>query len=628
MTNFQKAPDPQAARPDRSGFAFGGMARRARWLRLVGSGALIMGVCLVIIGAKFQLIRNYGSQVPFNDQWSAEALRLYRPWLRHALTWRELFASSNEHRIFFTRVIDIFVLALNGQWDSRVLMVVNAFLPVGFAMLLVRTGLAYLTRFEGCIFAICAALLFSSNVSYGNTLWGFQSQFYLCILFSLLHIGLTFLAEPFRYRWWIGQLVGLANLFTNAAGVLSSVAIALIAIWAIVIQRDRRKGDVIVFGWNLLVVIFGLVLSPVKAHDAMGPHTASEIARAMANMFAWPFSAVADSQMWIITFAPAVVWLAIYLCGKKPRAVDRALAALVVVVVAQDLVFALFRGVAWSRYLDNLSLGLVANLACLLAWRCPTRLMPAKLILLGVWIGLVGNALFTQQRDFEKRAFPSIPGQTRADLTLIRKIVGGETVDMSGAAAGCGLRGIQEVVTDATIRPILPVSMRASLRLRDTNGSGFERRKVNAEELPLSPWPGFTAFTRKPIKSIAEFSSSPISTNAYSLTFLVKGTLEPPGSSLTLTTSSGKELQAGGSRLVNREGWAKVNFRAPDEPFSVMARCEAGNVFEFSEPVETPRMTAITEWVLEYAETVWWTGFAAIGAGVALWSFCRRNEVL
>jgi hypothetical protein len=59
-----------------------------------------------------------------------------------------------------------------------------------------------------------------------------------------------------------------------------------------------------------------------------------------------------------------------------------------------------------------------------------------------------------------------------------------------------------------------------------------------------------------------------------------------------------------------------------------MARCEAGNVFEFSEPVETPRMTAITEWVLEYAETVWWTGFAAIGAGVALWSFCRRNEVL
>ena len=61
----------------------------------------LLSVALIIFSAKLLIIHNFGSQVPFLDQWGAEAANLYLPWLNNNLTLNHLFGPHNEHRIFY-----------------------------------------------------------------------------------------------------------------------------------------------------------------------------------------------------------------------------------------------------------------------------------------------------------------------------------------------------------------------------------------------------------------------------------------------------------------------------------------------------------------------------------------------
>src|SRR5208337_564107 len=103
-------------------------------LRLV---AWLLALFLTALGAKLWVIQLYGSAVPYWDQWD-EARLFFKPWLEGRLTWSAWFAAHNEHRILFTRLLDVLALWLNRQWDPLLQMVVNAFLHAGFAC-----GLAY-----------------------------------------------------------------------------------------------------------------------------------------------------------------------------------------------------------------------------------------------------------------------------------------------------------------------------------------------------------------------------------------------------------------------------------------------------------------------------------------------------
>ncbi|HAO77927.1 MAG TPA: hypothetical protein DCQ92_02915 [Verrucomicrobia subdivision 3 bacterium] len=93
---------------------------------------------VAILGAKLRLIQIYATNIPYWDQWD-EARMLFKPWLEGHLTWSAWVAPHNEHRIFFTRALDWLEVWLNGQWDPRLQMVVNAFIHAGFAVGLAAT---------------------------------------------------------------------------------------------------------------------------------------------------------------------------------------------------------------------------------------------------------------------------------------------------------------------------------------------------------------------------------------------------------------------------------------------------------------------------------------------------------
>ena len=67
-------------------------------------------VFLVVLGSKLLFIQLFGSNLPFWDQWDAEGAGLFKPYLEGTLGPEHLFASHNEHRILFTRLLELAML--------------------------------------------------------------------------------------------------------------------------------------------------------------------------------------------------------------------------------------------------------------------------------------------------------------------------------------------------------------------------------------------------------------------------------------------------------------------------------------------------------------------------------------
>ena len=596
------------------------------WLLALGAGALVYA-------AKLQLISQYGSPVPFVDQWSGEGIGLYRPWLMGEYSLRELFAAHNEHRIVFTRLLDLLVLELNGQWDSRLLMVVQAALPALFCLVVVLAATRWMSVTRAWLVAAVTVIFFSSNVSYGNTLWAFQSQFYFFLLFTALHIGLTFEAKPMRGAWWAGHVFGLANLFTVAAGVFSSIAVAATSLWSLIVHGNRQRSTVVTIAWNVAVAAIGLLISRNDTSNDQARHifraeSLPDAGRMVGNFFAWPFSASSDSRMWVVVFAPVAVWLCLKLYKCNGNSIDRVLLALVLVVTMQNVALGLFRGVPWSRYLDSLSLGIAVNIACALAIDFPKRWRPLQWVLTLAWSIAVIQALFAQQEDFRIRAFPPLLQDRRADLMNIRAIVRGEAIPSQTTVGGLGSATAISVVTDPVLRTILPYAFRPSIELQLDEGSGFGKRFVSAGEWPDSPTPGFTTVAIT-ADSPATYRSQAIETTFPYLYFLIRTDSPLTDRQLWLETLDGNRV--GPHRVSALPGgtWRAVLFAAPCSSFWVVAGGSEKETLEFSEPVEVGRWTVAAEALMNQHMAVLAGGalllVLSVGMAFAGWSDSHRR---
>jgi len=80
----------------------------------------------------------------------------------------------------------------------------------------------------------------AAPVGWYNTVIGFQSQFHFLLLCAFGHLALTLSSAPRQARWWVGQAVGVAGLFSMASGFLSGAA--LIAIAALRACKRREAG--------------------------------------------------------------------------------------------------------------------------------------------------------------------------------------------------------------------------------------------------------------------------------------------------------------------------------------------------------------------------------------------------
>jgi hypothetical protein len=126
------------------------------------------------------LIAHYAVDAPYGDQW--ELVPLIRNLHTGAPSFNDFFAQHNEHRIFFPRLIMIAVASIS-NWDTRAECAVSVLLALG-SFLVLRTLIrdTFTSRkLSAAASCLASLIVFSPNQS-ENWLWGWQIQWFLCVL--------------------------------------------------------------------------------------------------------------------------------------------------------------------------------------------------------------------------------------------------------------------------------------------------------------------------------------------------------------------------------------------------------------------------------------------------------------
>ena len=152
----------------------------ALWLRF------LIGCFLVILGCRVFLVHRFGASVAQVDEWEATGWEILAAWNAGTLDWRWLFQAHNgDHRIFFTRLWEIFWFEVNGAWDPKLVMTAKCALYATAATLFTHLLSHRLGAWRFGIAAVLA-LLFAMPFGYQNMLWAFQSQFDFFLLAAAL----------------------------------------------------------------------------------------------------------------------------------------------------------------------------------------------------------------------------------------------------------------------------------------------------------------------------------------------------------------------------------------------------------------------------------------------------------
>ena len=378
---------------DASFNATSSQSRLDRLHRVFAFAALV----LTLFGGKLLFVRFFGSPVPYWDQWDAEADLLYRSYLNASLSFQTLISSHNEHRIFVTRILSLILFELDGGWDPILQMTVNAALHV-LAISLVVVMLQRMLQFRDLLLLVLFVMLvFALPIGWENMLAGFQSQFYLVVMFSVLALAGFASAVAFSMRWWISIICAVAAYFSMASGALTAAAALAVVGLQLVFGLRRGAKEIAAAGVLLLLsVVMIVAIRRVEYHDIFRAHDVAGLFEALLECWMFPWS-----NPWY------GVWvnlpLGLYICFVLKTRPDRQsphwiVLSLTVWLFAQSLSLAYGRApaVISSRYLDLIIFGLPLNFAVLLFARqqlFSTKWQSAVLVGAFAWLAITASGL-------------------------------------------------------------------------------------------------------------------------------------------------------------------------------------------------------------------------------------------
>jgi hypothetical protein len=373
-----------------------------------------------VLATRLWLIKAAGSAIPFWDQWGAEAVSLYRPWLDGTLRWADLIAPHNEHRILLTRLADLALFAAAGGWNPWFQLILNAVLHALTAGALLALFWGPLPPlFRSGLLAILA-VVFAVPAGWQNALWGFQSQVYFGNVLTVAAIAGLCGPRPLSLAWWCGWIAAGLALFTNAGGLLASVAALTVNIIAFTAlrwsSRAAREGRgtpapspmrittssppfftaLVLIG---LVVAVGIALQVhATHHDPLQPRTVAQFLSVLLHCLAWPN---VNRAFWaIVMLLPLSWWMLDHFRHSRPLGpLARCALALGVFALLHAAAVAYSRGAGLmddrplSRYQDPLLLGISAQAFAGLAL-ARDRGLRGRLALMG-WLTALALGLVT-----------------------------------------------------------------------------------------------------------------------------------------------------------------------------------------------------------------------------------------
>jgi hypothetical protein len=584
--------------------------RSALWLTML---------FLVVFSAKLLLMRDNPSRAPFWDQWDSEAAVLFVPFNDNSLSWRTMFDFHNEHRVFFSRLLALGLLAMNGQWDPRLEQVANAAMHSLTAVLLSAMFWMAGERRRLDLLVFASAVTFALPFGWENTLIGFQSAFYFLILFSLLALWLTTASRPGTGPWWLGWSCAVCGLFTAAGGVITPAAIAGVA--ALKFAGDRRewREAVINVGAAAVVMAIGMALAsaPLAHHAALKARTLAEFGLALAQDLSWPW--LDRPRLSIVMWLPLGALLAAAALRRaRTTALERTAVGLGLWVVLNAGAIAYGRGAGAglpaTRYLDFLSLGFVVNVVAILTFLDRTRASTlARNIATGALVGWLVFAMVGVDR---------LVGRSLTNLTSVwRQFFAAHAANVRGFLITDDLRTfvskrplvelpypdpnrLATLLQDPYIRRIMPAGVRKPLQVEprvSTNEAFVPDAPATLPRDPLQRvWLSLSGQGRK---AQGRFVSQPLTCQlGERLKFEVSGYLGWEHQYLAIKDlRTGRDVEVIPAQLA-RESWTDVTVPCPPGPFEIVAIDETdGSWFGFREPVEIGWASTIAESLIQHS---------------------------
>ena len=382
-------------------------------MRIDGGRAWVTGaVFAVVLAVQLALVAGAGTDIPFQDQWDAEGRLLYPVWRDGTWHSADFFHAHNEHRIFWTRALDVALFSANGQWDPLVQLTAATLLRAAAAGVLTWLLARDAGRWGRVAMAAGVATAFLPHLPWHNALWGFQSQVYFSLLFSLLALGLLGVEAPSTRRQMMGLAAGGAGLLAMGSAALVPVALlGLVAMRAI----ERRRWEAARWreAWPAVALLAaGLALRvEVPEHAALQARSVAEWAETCLRALAWPRAW--EPMAALALNAPLACVVIARLTGRRRAASGEDFVVLLggwAVALAAAMAWSRgasgeFAGAVPSRYVDFLVLLPVANAWCAirLAGEAAAARRPTAWIVAAAWggflvVGWAGLSAQTMQR--------------------------------------------------------------------------------------------------------------------------------------------------------------------------------------------------------------------------------------
>ena len=595
--------------------------KRAFYLKL-------FAVALVILGARLWLIQNFGSSLPFMDQWGTISVLL--PWLNGTLTFDNLFAAHNEHRIFFTRILGISLLALNErQWDPLLEVVVNALLSTLTAVILIAMLNRFLRGAFQNLILITVAVLWSVPYAWENTLIGFQSQFYMMLLFTLITLwGL--LHDNFSFKWWIGVILALSIIFTMASGFFILLVLIIIKLYLIIIDMGNRRSHLPTLLVGIIVTSISLtLLVEVPHHIPLRASNINEFIQVFGNALAWPW--VIHPWLCLLLYLPFVaLLLRILWLRHKPSQAELFVLALGGWVILQAASMAYARGVGGhppaSRYMDILAFGVLVNLLAfhfisqswygLPSWIKPYVNTYASLWKMLVVSGIGGLMVMGSWPQIQPKSL-----QHAEQLKNTREFISSGKLSVLQNKPNLHIpyfnaEEFARLLSYPQLRAILPHTLTVPTLLQSSqNNSPFV---VNGFYPTTGKYLNETtlgSYNNLGDEATGRFESTPIKLEHSFMKIPVAGYLGQEGLKLQLVVEGQPEPIAIIPPKLAGESWVSCYVRTPKQPFKLVAidlRTDKFGWFAFAMPISLGALSLIIIWILEHGWMVFIIGIALL----------------
>ncbi|MCX6955846.1 MAG: hypothetical protein NTV51_27190, partial [Verrucomicrobia bacterium] len=596
----------------------------------------VFATCLfcVVLGLKWATFDRFGSAMPDWDQWDAEAVHSLIPWYEHDHFIDHLFTPHNEHRVVITKLQNLALVLLDGQWDARLEAVANAMVHSVLATALWLLARRRLAPFTHAPVWLLAVALFGFPLAWQNILGGFHSQQYWLLLTSFTAIVIWPFARPWSAAWWTAAAAATAALFTMGSGLLAAAVVIVVVAFRLIRRETALRP-----AWPTLAVCAVLVAAgvltrhEVSYHDHMKAKTLHDFFFSIVHSLQWPVPSGFD---WLA----ALLWLPWFLAAWKVlpsspaaatsdvtasnhRQSGQILLALGGWVLVQVLATAYARGAGAdfpaSRYMDTLTFGTMVNGLCL-AWllfpaspsvsRPRLRHLPLAYLTLA-WIVTLSFGLgdlllrnLTQELPDAKKYYVKAEAHLRGYLATDDPAqLNFRDVPYPSAD------GLIDRLDHPCIRALMPAVVRPPLPLKVASTGPFLENHASELTLATAPHTGISAATF-PLASlptwgsfapadgptaIGEWRSAPLTSRLGAwLKFETAGQLGESPATLALELRDARTdalLASVRPTKVPGDTWRAAYVRAPPAPFVVVARDQdSARWLAFSAPVEMGRL--------------------------------------